>query len=81
MHIGGMQPNVYPHVPAAVLEEETHTWRVRADISVRSHLLLDVLELLLEFLYVSVDIGVVLVSLQGRDVSTGCLGTTMEEAC
>lgn len=38
----------------------------------RTHgLFLDVLELLLQLLHVSVDVGVVFVSLQGWDVSTG----------
>lgn len=44
-----------------------------------AHLLLDVLELLLQLLHVSVDVGVVFVPLQGRDVSAGCLGATTQQ--
>lgn len=44
--------------------------------TVCSHLFLDVLELLLELLYISIDIGVILVPLEGRDVPAGCLDTT-----
>lgn len=47
----------------------------------RSHLLLYVLELLLELLDVSVHVSVVFVSLQSRDVSTGCVGTTTKGVC
>lgn len=43
-----------------------------------AHLFLDVLELLLQLLHVSVDVGVVFVPLQGRDVSAGCLGATTQ---
>lgn len=43
------------------------------------HLFLDVLELLLQLLHVSVDVGVVFVPLQGRDVSAGCLGATTQQ--
>lgn len=44
-----------------------------------AHLFLDVLELLLQLLHVSVDVGVVFVPLQGRDVSAGCLGATTQQ--
>lgn len=43
------------------------------------YLFLDVLELLLQLLYVSVDVGVVFVPLQGRDVSAGCLGAMTQQ--
>lgn len=42
----------------------------------KPHLLFDVLELLLELLHVGVDVGVVLVPLQRRDVSAGCNANT-----
>lgn len=44
-----------------------------------AHLLLDVLELLLQLLHVSVDVGVVFVPLQCWDVSAGCLGATTQQ--
>lgn len=44
-----------------------------------AHLFLDVLQLLLQLLHVSVDVGVVFVPLQGRDVSAGCLGATTQQ--
>lgn len=55
------------------------SWFCRVLLVSAAHLLLDVLQLLLQLLHVSVDVGVVFVPLQGRDVSAGCLGATTQQ--
>lgn len=67
---GALAHSVAAQLAGAVAAQEDHVLQpVQAH---RAHgLFLDVLELLLQLLHVSVDVGVVFVPLQGRDVSAG----------
>lgn len=67
---GALAHTVAAQLTGAVTAHEDHV--LQPVQTHRTHgLFFDVLELLLELLYVCVDVGVVFVSLQGRDVSTG----------